>query len=264
MVMFKKSKFIHAVQNDDVEGARKLIEMGVAANGFDDLHPIILYAIAQQNREMTELLLAHGADLHAACSNHGGAIDVLQDTRLEADFTAFLLEKDPAFLNMQGRSGTTLMHIAASVGQQDVVALLLEKGADPHIRNRDNHMPYYLALKNGHPDIAKQLEPSSHKSQAAGWYRLSGERVAEVVVDEAIGYRLTEIFNFETRERLSIAQNVVTNVETRETKGFDDITDKTVLQRAHDAYEAAGGAISRETVYGRSIGKPQLRPGAGA
>jgi ankyrin repeat protein len=49
------------------------------------------------------------------------------------------------------------LHLASSNGHIDVVKLLLEKSADPSLRNMQGHKPHFLASKNHHKDIVPLL-----------------------------------------------------------------------------------------------------------
>lgn len=56
-----------------------------------------------------------------------------------------------------GPYGQTPLAIAAENGKDDVVKLLLEKGADVNARDNDNMTPFVVAFFGGHKDIAIQL-----------------------------------------------------------------------------------------------------------
>lgn len=75
---------------------------------------------------------------------------------------AELLLARGAEIEMQHYLGTTALHLAAAHGQRDMVALLLERGADPRRRGRkferQGQTPRDLALVEGHAEIARLLE----------------------------------------------------------------------------------------------------------
>ncbi len=54
-------------------------------------------------------------------------------------------------------AGTTPLHIAASNGDEETAALLLDKGADPHVWDEQGETPVMRALNNGHTDLARSL-----------------------------------------------------------------------------------------------------------
>ncbi|GJP98515.1 hypothetical protein CBS147320_6922 [Aspergillus niger] len=54
--------------------------------------------------------------------------------------------------------GQTVLHVAASGGHDDIISILLRRGADKHARNRSNHRPSELARLLGHIPLANKLE----------------------------------------------------------------------------------------------------------
>ncbi|XP_064390369.1 osteoclast-stimulating factor 1-like [Halichondria panicea] len=58
-------------------------------------------------------------------------------------------------LNAQNKLGDTPLHNAAWKGHADVVALLLENGANTTIRNNEKQLPYDLSAKN--PEVGRLL-----------------------------------------------------------------------------------------------------------
>ena len=109
----------------DVACARALLDAGadpnaVARNGTD-LRPINS-AAASDARAVVELLLARGADVHAA---------------------------------QQG--GYTALHSAAANGDAELVRALLAAGARADERATDGRSPADFARERGHPDVAASL-----------------------------------------------------------------------------------------------------------
>ena len=55
----------------------------------------------------------------------------------------------------KNKLGDTPLHNAAWKGHSDIVAMLLDKGANTTIRNNENQIPYDLAVKN--PEVGRLL-----------------------------------------------------------------------------------------------------------
>jgi ankyrin repeat protein len=70
---------------------------------------------------------------------------------------AILLANGAGINARETESGVTPLYAAASLGRDDVVALLLDKGADPNLCNRDGSSPLHAALANGNQTVAAKL-----------------------------------------------------------------------------------------------------------
>lgn len=70
----------------------------------------------------------------------------------------FLIDEcDPNMLNTQDLSGNTPLHIAIEKGLNDCVLYLLNKGADPSIKNKDMHASIHQCVISNRPDILDLL-----------------------------------------------------------------------------------------------------------
>jgi len=68
-----------------------------------------------------------------------------------------ILACDNVLISVQNKLGDTALHGAAWKGQGDVVALLLEKGAEPSLANNQGETAYDLG--KDHPEAGKHLMP---------------------------------------------------------------------------------------------------------
>lgn len=115
--------------------------------------------------------------------------------------------------------------------------------------NSDTHvlLPYFLQLTATieAEETAKNKRMVSPVKTAAEsktkWQKLSASEVARISDHPALDRRLTDIFNFETREHTHISQNLTTGAESTSLREFDTIRDKTLLQQALDAFTRDGG-----------------------
>ena len=68
-----------------------------------------------------------------------------------------LLDADPSLVNVQDKTGETPLHQAAIHGWEDIVSLLLEKGANANAAKNNGWTALNFASQEGHEDVAIQL-----------------------------------------------------------------------------------------------------------
>ena len=136
-----------------------LLKMGVDVDARDnnDMTPL-LSAVASfhENGAAVQLLLAHGADVHvrnkdgrtplhsASCSSHPSIVE-------------FLL-KSGADVDAQDNDNMTPLLCALQWWRGGAAAqLLLEYGANPHVRNKEGETPLHLASQMNFSDIVALL-----------------------------------------------------------------------------------------------------------
>jgi ankyrin repeat protein/beta-lactamase regulating signal transducer with metallopeptidase domain len=122
----------------------------------------LYFAIWQGHSDVAELLVAKGADvnvkdernlmpLHLAL--YGWPIDLA-----ELLIVAELLIARDADVNAKGTWGQTPLHIAAGKGYTDIIRMLLDKGANPNVKeNERGKTPLHEAAKNGQKAVAELL-----------------------------------------------------------------------------------------------------------
>ena len=90
------------------------------------------------------------------------------------------------------------------------------------------------------PKPEKKDEPAVPAS-APQWQVLAEDEIACVADRPAIGYRLTDIFNFATQTHTRIAHNHNTKADTMVVRDFSDYTHKQAIERAAAEYEKMAG-----------------------
>ncbi len=133
-------------------------------DGWTPLHLACFFG----HKSCAEILLAHGADVHARSRND------MQNTPLHAaaagrsrDAVAVLLAHG-ADVNARQHGGWTALHAAAQNGDVETVTLLLAHGADPECRAENNQKPLDLALTKGHPGVVDLLDCHSQAVEPSG------------------------------------------------------------------------------------------------
>ena len=184
--------------------------------------------------------------------------------------------KQGASVNEPDEMGVTPLHLAAARGDADVINAFLSMGADIHAVTRNGKTVWDFAVDGGKDYQAQVLkaEASARKRVAAEkqvevervqvaektrdpWTLLSPDRVAFTTVEKAIGYKLTEVFNFSARTYTQVTHNLNSKAEASAVKTFDEFTDKTPIEKAHAALERLGGTAQESLISGPVLEKPK-------
>jgi ankyrin repeat protein len=141
-----------AVTTGKIDVLKFLLEKGVEANVKDsDGNPPILLAIEANNKEAILLLSGNSAeeDIPPTYNNIKEAIENSRMGRLDK-----IIKQKPALLKRErvtipGKEyEATLLHLAVASGKIDVLKFLLEKGADPNVKDSDGLIPIIYAADN--------------------------------------------------------------------------------------------------------------------
>ncbi|MBU2529608.1 MAG: ankyrin repeat domain-containing protein [Elusimicrobia bacterium] len=144
-----------AVRNNDIEKAKKLLDVGVSAEpkpktGWTPL----MIAVVRNKPEMADLLLEHGADINTR--NKSQTLLHLVARYGKNDMVEYLLKKGLNTNRRDWLSWTPLMW-ACLFGKTDIVKTLIDGGADVNAQDVDRNTPLILAAWRGHRDTAMLL-----------------------------------------------------------------------------------------------------------
>ncbi|MBN1518352.1 ankyrin repeat domain-containing protein [Candidatus Sumerlaeota bacterium] len=114
-----------------------------------------LHAAANKNNvAAVKLLLDAGADM-TAYEIDGVSPLHFAITSNSNDAALLMINYPNAPLDHQNQSQYTPLHLAAMLRNEDTVAALLEKGANPNIKNIHNHTPFSLAVDENDAGIVR-------------------------------------------------------------------------------------------------------------
>ncbi|HEX8610690.1 MAG TPA: ankyrin repeat domain-containing protein [Telluria sp.] len=161
------SPLIMAVGSGDFQAVKLLLDAGARldnprdSNGGTALH----YALSTPPLEMATLLLERGADpqvLNAGrmTTLHSLALQPLPaapQRAVQVALASRLLRQGVA-VDAVHLQGSTALHMAVSVGNLDLMNLLLEHGANPALRNKRGEDALACARRGGHAALAARLE----------------------------------------------------------------------------------------------------------
>lgn len=269
MAFTQKGKIFAAVRNNDIKSVTRLLDKGYNPNtAYWDGDSALLMAVYLGRAEIVELLVARGADpfgqhhhdpmttgiwqtlLHVAAANgHGKIVDFL----LEGD------KYDKALINRIDNNRNTALHLAAAGGHVEIVKTLLAHGFDPALTGAHGKKAVGFAYQGKHAAVVELLEAHRKPVPAApspapvappvtpvenGWKLLNPETVAKVCDVGGVGYKITDVFNFASGERIRIVNNLKTKADHIETTPFSKLADQRQLDEARDALQSLGGHVA--------------------
>lgn len=206
--------------------------------GQTPLHDILGY---RERAEVVSVLLRHGASIDFQASYYGPALVLA--SRMDEPAVIEELIRYGADIAAVGWKGYTALHMAAREGNGNVVRLLMEMGADTQARDKEMNTPADVAQEHEHVGIASYIRQhaGSARKTDGGWVKVSDEEIAFVSDKKAVGYRLTEIFNFTRREATIIARNLETGSESIAVRDFNSYAQQDMVLQAAEKLSGATG-----------------------
>lgn len=247
------------------------VELLLAAKADPDLDKPLLNAVRYGRTDIVRKLLEAGAkiDLHDS-DGHG----LLHQAAMQgAEETFKLLMDNGAELDQRDRRhGFTPLQWAVHYNRQQMVEFLLERGADSQIKNNNGHTALQIARERSNSAIAYLLEqrekpvrpgydlPDTAEDATEKWLPMGAGKIAQVGIYPALERKLTEIFNFESRERIIISENLRTGVENMAAPHSFDTVEEAVLQKAAAAYRNFGNTLDDTQLTRRNLNKTARLP----
>ena len=188
------NEFIEAVKGGDIPAVTRLLDSdpSLASEGEGGVSCVLL-ALYNGRREVARLLIDRGATLsfHDACAagENGRAKEMLRrdpsllDRRSSDGFPplglaiffgnrelAKFLIGEGADVNAASSNAqrVTPLHAAAAVCDHELMAMLLERGADANARQQMDYTPLHTAASRGDIEMAKMLLDHGAKRDVTG------------------------------------------------------------------------------------------------
>lgn len=262
----------HAARLGHTEILNTMLKFGLNANTPDkEGHTPLTLALINKQRDAAQVLIKRGADVNAHAADyitplhfaaHQGDIDMV---KMLVSYGANL---DTVIVN----NGYTPLHWAVIQGHANVVEFLVQSGARTDMPDKKGQTQLDIATAKG-AHLQKILETPVTKNEPAAaeaaapaysgndrWLRTGEHQVTHIGEIPDINRRLTEIFNFETRERTVINENTRSGVETTSTpENFDTIAEA-ALRKALAEFMKLGGEANESDVIGKRGNPAQNGP----
>jgi ankyrin repeat protein len=145
-----------AIQKNDVDQVRKLIEEGADVNAKDSSDRIPLgYAAEKGNMEIVELLISSGADVNG--KGHDDQVPFVWASEVGHLDIAKLLILEGTDANARDNGGSTCLIWAAWKGRTELIQILLDAGADINAKDDASVTALHDAVRGGHKETVELL-----------------------------------------------------------------------------------------------------------
>lgn len=150
------------ITRNQIEFTKYLLDQGADLNisPMQDLYPALNVAVGRNLGEMAELLIQYsarvnglGALAEAARSHCFDMMELL--FRHGADVNDDAKDRLEMCVDYWGR---TVLHEAANMGHLDVVQFLLDKEANPDLKNDEGQTPLMMAQENNRIEVVQFLD----------------------------------------------------------------------------------------------------------
>lgn len=244
-----ETAIVHAVEGGHVKAAEALLAAGASADlqlKYDTRTPMVI-AVEKRDEAMIRALVAGGASLEYRANDRGETPLVYAVRRGDAKMAELLVSLG-ANVNASDRDRNGPLAHAADRGDWKTMEMLLEKGARADALNAELRTPLDVARHSGRPEIYVWLRDYLD-ARTPAWQDIGDNEIANVSIQRKLGYRLTEIFNFEKKQVKYITHNYETGKDDTLVRDFADVASKEAITQAE--------AILRQK-------RPAAQPGAGA
>lgn len=234
----------------DIEKLRAALDAGADPNVLRNDHDYsaLSFHTEGKRKEIVALLLERGAQPDFGSS--AGRTPLMVAARAgNLPIMTLLIDKG-ANVNAQSDAGWSPLHNAAYFGRGPAIHYLLAQGADKSLRDNLMNTAADIAAKENYPRIAELLRDDSAEPEQElppqGWQKTAADEIAHISEKSAIGYRITEIFNFKAAQYTHIAANIKTGAESQHQRDFADFSETAVLREAMEELLARGGAVASD------------------
>ena len=149
---------LDAIENDDIESARALLE-GKANPNFVNLFGVtpLLLAVEGGSIEMFDLLVEHGAQPDLGVPGHDDYPLIRKAIHLEHDEIVEKMLDICIDLAFKSDNGDSLMHEAAMFNMGRAVVKMLDRNMNPNELNNQGMTPFHIAIYRDADDVVREV-----------------------------------------------------------------------------------------------------------
>ena len=259
----------HAARLGHTDILTTMLKFGLNANTPDkEGHTPLALTFINKQREAAQVLIKRGADVNAHAADYITPLHFAAHTG-DIELVKLLVDHGADLNAVIVNNGYTPLHWAVIQGHANVVEFLVQSGARNDMPDKKGNTQLELATAKG-AHLQKILEapvqvknaPAVEEEPAAPaysgndkWLRTGEHQVTHIGEIPDINRRLTEIFNFETRERTVINENTRSGVEnTSAPENFDTIAEAALRKALAEFMKLGGEAVESDVIGKRNTG----------
>jgi ankyrin repeat protein/cytochrome c551/c552 len=146
---------MHAAAFGNIETLKLIVDAGADINAHNDFDATALLWCAR-DPEKARLLIERGANVNARSKQGRTPLMLASLLQGGSPLVALMLKKD-ADVHVKDSRGETALGLAATIGEVETMRLLLAKGADAGAVNAKGETPIILATKSKRPEAVRLL-----------------------------------------------------------------------------------------------------------
>lgn len=213
----------------------------------------LIHAIRCGHSDVAQQLIEKGANAGLENSSKSTAL-IEAAHRGNYDIVKLLIDKGVP-LDTQDQFGFSALLQAINQGHSSVAELLIDKGASTTLVNQYGENALELAKRRPLHGVIRKIKeiPNPIKEVCAetseSWTRLGKDKIAHIGIYPEIQKKITNIFNFTTREQIVISENLALQSEAvSPVQSFDTVSEES-LRQAFNAFIEQGGKADEAKVF---------------
>ena len=184
-----------AVRGDIPELVDVLLKANADVNARDDYGATPLHKLAHKgNATILPLLIAAGAEINGLDNEGKTSLRVAAEYSDNPAFVVDLLTAG-ANPNSPDENGDTPLYISSFGKNENIPLLLIEHGADVHLRNDENESALFNAVKRGHKPLVTKMVAAGADVDSPNRYGKTPKMLAEKNRDQQLAAELVAILH---------------------------------------------------------------------
>ena len=148
-----------AAASDKLDVVDLLIDLGADINAASDTGSTPVLEACYMNADVVKCLVEHGADVNKP--DNDGETCLMIAAQWSKEFCQIIIDNG-ADVKAQDSSGNSALHFAITLcdndeDREDIVQLLIDRGSDPYMINKDGEDAFLSAILTGNESILEKL-----------------------------------------------------------------------------------------------------------